>query len=83
MRKLYIAALDFGVGTETKQVFSIPPNANPNPKPRKQRVYYEINNYCATCRIKYPKSILTCSDCKHKIRTTGWHSPKEADVKRI
>ena len=67
------------MGTETKQIFSIPPN----PKQRKQRVYYEINNYCATCRIKYPKGILTCSDCKHKIRTTGWHSLKVADVKRF
>jgi hypothetical protein len=28
--------------TETKQIFSIPPN----PKPRKKRVDYEINNYC-------------------------------------
>jgi hypothetical protein len=62
-----------------KQIFSIAPKL----KARKQRVYYETNNYCATCRIKYPKGVLTCSDCKHKIRTTGWHSPKEADVKRI
>ena len=80
MRKLYIAALDFGVGTETKQVFSIPPNANPNPKLGKQRVYYEINNYCATCRIKYPRIILTCSDYKHKIRTTGWQMSKGFNI---
>jgi hypothetical protein len=83
MRKFSIAALDFGMGTETKEIFSIFRRPNPNPKPRKQRVYYEMNNYCATCRVKYPKGILTCSDGKHKIRTTGWHSPKEADVKRF
>ena len=80
MRKLCISALDFGVGTETKQIFSIPSNANPNPKLGKQRVYYEINNYCATCRIKYPKSILTCSDYKHKIRTTGWQMSKGFNI---
>ena len=51
MRKFCIATLDFDMGTDTKQIFSIPPN----PKQRKQRVYYEINNYCAMCRIKYPK----------------------------
>jgi hypothetical protein len=75
----YMAGLDFDTGMETKQIFSIPSD----PKPRKKRVDYEINNYCATCRIKYPKDILTCSDCKHRIRTTGWRSRKEADKKRI
>ena len=75
----YIPGLDFGMSTETKQISSIPPVL----KPRKKTVDYEINNYCATCRIKYPKDILTCSDCKHRIRTTGWHSRKEADKKRI
>ena len=75
----YMAALDFGMGTETKRIFPIPPN----PKPRKKRVDYEINNYCATCGIKYPKNVLRCSDCYHRIRTTGWHSRKEADKKRI
>ena len=74
-----MAGLDFDTGMETKQIFSIPSD----PKPRKKRVDYEINNYCATCRIKYPKDILTCSDCKHRIRITGWHSRKEADKKRI
>jgi hypothetical protein len=49
-------------------------------KAKKKRVDYEINNYCG---IKYPKDILTCSDCNHRIRTTGWHSRKEADKKRI
>ena len=33
----YMAGLDFGMGTETKQISSIPPN----PKPRKKRVDYE------------------------------------------
>ena len=45
MRKFCIDALEFGMGTENKQIFSIPPNANSNPKPRKQRAYYEIINY--------------------------------------
>ena len=67
------------MGTVTKQIFSIPPN----PAPRKKRVDYEINNYCATCGIKYPKNVLRCSDCNHRIRTTGWHSRKEADKKKI
>lgn len=68
-----------GMGTETKQISSMPPDL----KLRKKRVDYEINNYCATCRIKYPKNVLKCSDCNHKVRITGWHSRKEADKKRI
>jgi hypothetical protein len=74
-----MSALDFDTGTATKQIFSIPPN----PKQRRKRLDYEIHNYCATCRIIYPKGILTCSDCNHKIRTTGWQSRKEVDKKRI
>ena len=78
-RIFYMAGLDFDRETKTKQIFSIPPN----PKIRTKRIDYEINNYCATCRIKYPKGILRCSDCKHRIRTSGWHRSKEADKKRI
>jgi hypothetical protein len=52
-----MAGLGFDTGMETKQIFSIASDL----KPRKKGVDYEINNYCATCRIKYPKDILTCS----------------------
>jgi hypothetical protein len=74
-----MAGWDFDTGMETKQILSIPSD----PKPRKKVIDYEINNYCATCRIKYPKGTLRCSDCKHRIRTTGWHRSKEADKKRF
>ena len=79
MRKFCFVALDFNMGMVTKQIFSIPPN----PKPRKKRVDYEINNYCATCGIQYRNNVLRCSDCNHRIRATGWHSRKEADKKKI
>lgn len=46
-----MSALDFDTGMETKLIFSIPSD----PKPRKKTIDYKINNYCARCRIKYPK----------------------------
>jgi len=67
------------MGVETKQIFSV----HSNPKQRRKRIDYDVHNYCATCGIKYSKDVLRCSDCKHRIRTTGWHSRKEVDLKRI
>ncbi len=52
-------------------------------KPRPRMVDYEIHNFCATCRIKYPKHILRCSECHYRVRTTGWHRSKKIDMKRI
>jgi len=65
------------MSTRSKQVLSVQ-----SPMPRK-RLDYEIYNYCATCKIKYPKDILKCVDCKYRVRTTGWHRSKVADKKRI
>jgi hypothetical protein len=48
-----------------------------------RRLDYQIYNYCATCKIKYPKDILRCGDCKYRVRTTGWRRSKVADKKRI
>jgi hypothetical protein len=75
-----MVGLSLKIGMETKQIiFSV----QPSPKQRRKRIDYEIHNYCATCRITYPKNILRCSDCKHRIRTTGWHRSKVVDKKRI
>jgi len=30
---------------------------------------YEIENYCATCDIKYAKTIIWCTRCGMKVRT--------------
>ena len=49
----------------------------------RRRLDYEIYNYCATCKIKYPKDILRCVDCNYRVRTTGWHRSKAVDKKRI
>ena len=61
------------MGMVTRQIFSV----HPNPKPRRKRIDYAIHNYCATGGIKW------CSDCNHRIRTTGEHSRKEVDKKRV
>jgi len=36
---------------------------------------YEKENYCATCDIKYPKSVLWCKNCGMRVRGTP-HSGK-------
>ena len=64
----------FNMRTVSKQVLSVQ---------ARRRLDYEIYNYCATCKIKYPKDILKCVDCKYRVRTTGWHRSKVADKKRI
>ncbi len=79
IRKFCIAALGFKMGMVTRQIFAV----HPNPNPRRKMIDYAVHNNCATCGIKYPKDILRCSDCNHRIRTTGWHSRKEVDKKRI
>ena len=37
-------------------------------------VNYKVHNFCAVCRIKYPKNIHYCTVCNHKIRTKPWAS---------
>ena len=64
----------FNMRTVSKQVLSVQ---------ARRRLDYEIYNYCATCKIKYPKDILKWVDCKYRVRTTGWHRSKVADKKRI
>ena len=75
-----MVGLSLKIGMETKQIFS---GTTKSKAKKKLRIDYEIHNYCATCRITYPKNILRYSDCKHRIRTTGWHRSKVADKKRI
>jgi len=64
--------------TERKQALSVQASHMP-----RRRLDYGIYNYCATCKIKYPKDILRCVDCNYRVRTTGWHRSKVADKKRI
>ena len=47
------------------------------------RIDYNFFNYCSTCELKYPKEILSCKDCRQKIRIKPWHRSKILDSKRI
>jgi hypothetical protein len=53
-------------------------------KAKKKQNRYDIHNYYyATCNFNYPKEVLMCSDCNHRIRITGrhtgaWHQSDEA-----
>ena len=33
------------------------------------KINYDNENYCATCRIRYPKFTIYCKSCNRKVRT--------------
>jgi hypothetical protein len=37
-------------------------------------INYEINNFCARCKIKYGKDVYRCKNCKSRVRTKAWAS---------
>jgi hypothetical protein len=38
------------------------------------RINYKIHNYCAVCKIKYPKGTYRCKNCNKRCRTKAWAS---------
>ena len=43
---------------------------------------YEKENYCATCDIKYPKTVTWCKRCGYKVRTVPHSGVRRAKYLR-
>jgi len=43
---------------------------------------YEVENYCATCDIKYPKTVTWCTTCGYKVRTVPHSGMRKAKYLR-
>jgi len=39
---------------------------------------YQIENYCARCDIKYPKTITSCTTCGLRVRTVPHSGVRKA-----